>query len=161
MIIRYLVLIAFLCSSGAAVAQGPNTPRPEEIKAFHECLRKRGLVFNDRVQCIGKVFETCAMKLQDQTSMGMRECYSRETALWEKMILNSEKELRRNENKPTKTMLSEAARNWKAFRNNTCNIPYAMNPKGTLAPVLGMECFNRITALWALQLSEFATPLGN
>ncbi|EEA95578.1 MULTISPECIES: lysozyme inhibitor LprI family protein [unclassified Pseudovibrio] len=161
MIIRCLVFLAFLSSSAVALAQGPNQPRADEIKVFHECLQKGGLVFTNRVQCIGKVFEHCAMKLQDQTSMGMRECYSRETALWEKMISNSEKELRRNENKATKTELVESTRNWKAFRNNACNIPFAMNPKGTLAPVLGMECFNRITALWALQLSEFATPLGD
>ncbi len=161
MIIRSLMFIAFLCFSGISVAQEADTPRPDEIKVFHECLEKGELVFNDKVQCIGKVFEHCVMMYQGQTSTGIRECYVRETSLWEKMVANAEKKLRRNEKQPAWTELVEADRNWKAFRNNACNIPYAMDPEGKRSPVPGLECFNRVTALWALQLSEFATPSGN
>ncbi len=159
--IQCLLFFVMFVFSGYALAQGVNTPRPEEVKVFHQCLQKAGLVFNDRVQCIGKVFDSCVMSAKDQSSIGMRECYSRETVLWEKLISDSEKKLRRKQSKATRTELSEAMLNWKSFRNNACNIPYTMYEGGTIGPVLGMECFSRLTALWALQLSEFATPMGN
>lgn len=159
--IRALMLCIALSLPAAAYAQGPNTPRPEETKVFHACLKKAGMGFNDRVQCIGKVFEYCSSKPDQQTTMGMRECYSRESILWERMMNGAIKRLDVQQNKNTQTELREADRSWKAFRNTACNIPFTMYQKGTIGPVLGIECFNRTTALWAIQLDEFATPLGN
>ncbi|WP_208979453.1 lysozyme inhibitor LprI family protein [Pseudovibrio axinellae] len=98
------------------------------------------------------------MTVKDRTSTGISKCYARETALWEKMIAAAEKDLRLRQDKPTMTEMQEANVNWKAFRNNACNIPFTMKGEQRMAPILELECFNRVTAFWALQLSEFTAP---
>ncbi len=143
------------------MAQGSRISQSEDVMVFDQCLEEAGLAFNARVQCIGGVFRACLDKQEDDSTTNIRECYSRETALWERLIADVDTNLERRQDNSTRTELGEANRNWESFRNSACNIPYVLNQQREPAAVRGAECFNRSTALWALQLTEFVRPAGN
>lgn len=161
MIVRCLALLAVLGFSGAALAQGSRISQSDDVMVFDQCLEEAGLAFNARVQCIGRVFEACLEKQEDDSTTNVRECYTRETDLWERLIADVDTNLERRQDSPARTELGEASRTWESFRNSACNIPYVLNQQREPASVMGMACFNRSTALWALQLSEFVRPTGN
>lgn len=160
----FVCCVVLMFGQSAFAQENGNKPGPKEKQIFEDCLTKAGPLFADRMQCVGKTFDFCSSTPEQSSTIGMRECYSREAALWEMLIEQAERnasKLLEDGNKKIEEDVAKAAADLLAFRETACAIPADLHAGGTIGSLLAVECYNRVTAFWALMLDDFATPMGN
>lgn len=147
----------FLMSCGLAVASSNlNVPTPEDRNVLQVCLAEAGMSFAGSVACIGKVFSACQANPENQTSLGMRICASRETELWDEKLNAAYQSAMDAQPEPVQDQLRATQRLWIEFRDHDCEVPMVIYEGGTLGPVAATQCLLQATALRALQMEDYA-----
>ena len=148
---------AMVLAAGAEVsAQAP--PRPKDASAVEGCIA-RGKTPAERRACIGTVADPCRNTQDGATTMGSIDCLNRETAVWDKLLNRTYREVQSAFDADGKAYLKSTQTTWIRFRDQACEWPYKAYPGGSIAGPLSAECALNQTALRALDLSELQAAL--
>ncbi|MCB1493819.1 MAG: DUF1311 domain-containing protein [Rhodobiaceae bacterium] len=142
------VVLAALC--GGAAAQ--DTADPADISAIEACLsgqRDQGLAGYD---CIGTVSEPCLQTEEGQTTEGSVRCLYRGVSAWDALLNTSYRDARTNFPVKLADKLREAQKAWIDFRDARCALEEEMYEGGSLARVAYLSCFQRETAIRAIDV---------
>ena len=114
-----------------------------------------------RDPCVGTVASACREEPAGQTTVGMVECYARETAVWDG-LLNSHYAALEEELDPAPfAALRDTQRKWIAYRDAKCGLPYHFFDGGSIARPIGADCMNHETARRANELADYLDWMQN
>lgn len=123
-----------------------------------------------REACVGVVAEACmAADGGDYSTVGMMECLSAETAVWDTFLNDEYRETRAvfeamdvEETNPAYARRAQALRTaqraWIAFRDAECGLAYSRWGAGSMRMLDGAGCRQRMTAERALELRAMREP---
>jgi uncharacterized protein YecT (DUF1311 family) len=171
MIYRFILCLTMLGIAAGARAQEKATA--EDRAAVAACLDNAKKADKDTATCIGTVQKPCLDAPDGQSTLGMKTCAGRETAVWDERLNKAYQVLVRGDLGKTdasrdggKTKLAgadlirETQRAWITFRDKKCEAAGLPMQGGTGAGVLSTDCYLWETARQALWLEELASA-GN
>ncbi|RKF14988.1 DUF1311 domain-containing protein [Roseovarius spongiae] len=140
--------------AGAAVAQ--DAP-PIDTVAVRACMAQTplGVVQPD---CIGRASNACQARPGGDTTIGITECIMAETQVWDAMLNEEYKAVRRmfrSEGGEGLTVaLRDAQRAWIAFRDAECGLAYSRWAGGSIRTIVAANCQLGMTAQRTLELRD-------
>jgi uncharacterized protein YecT (DUF1311 family) len=147
-----LVLSALLAPPVLAQTDKPNA---RDSAAIQDCVKTKGGHGWKWEQCIGTIAESCA---KDEVSMAPSEvmaCYDRELAVWDDILNESYRRLRKALDADQQRKLRDMQRAWIASRDKTCHFMWDYF-QGSMANPMIAACVTRETGRRALFLLGFA-----
>jgi uncharacterized protein YecT (DUF1311 family) len=155
-------LLLVFASAGIAHAQEPATD-PDRA-AVVKCLADAKANKSVPESCIGVVQKPCLDTPDGQSTLGMRDCSNRETAVWDERLNKAYKALlhqlgdidaeRNGKKLKGADLIREAERAWVSFRDKQCDVTGLPMEGGTGAGVLIDDCYLEQTAQHALWLES-------
>lgn len=153
------IIPIFLAPAGTSAAER-DTFAPEDKAAVDDCLKAARAQTQRLASCIGIASAACQKKPGMESTAGMRDCYIRESAVWEQMLNQRYDALSARLSEASAQKLREIQRAWTAWREEKCQMPYLLYEGGTIAVPSSAYCFMEVTAERALELDEAATTFG-
>jgi uncharacterized protein YecT (DUF1311 family) len=150
------VFVTVVGSSAAA----RDTFAPEDKTSVHECLKSTRAQSKPARNCIGAASRICEEKPGMESTAGMRDCYLRESAVWEELLNERYRALLGELSKKGAEKLRDIQRVWITWREEKCQLPYLLFEGGTMAIPASAYCFMETTAERALELDEAASTTG-
>jgi uncharacterized protein YecT (DUF1311 family) len=142
------VMLLFVTS--AAFAQGKH-PAADDSSALQDCIKTAAPAdksMSAAVTCIDTISAPC---LKDAKSTAdMNGCYDREKAVWDDILNETYRRLRKKLDDKQQSKLRDMQRAWIDSRDKTCDFYWDLY-QGTMAA----DCVNRQTARGALFLLGF------
>lgn len=161
--LTFLALCLFIAVSATAWAQ--DSPyQPQDSVILQNCFEGVADINADAgnteratyQQCIGMASNACQDETpQSQTTIGMVECTTRETAWWDERLNRSYKTLKDHFPAEEFDALRKAQRAWVQYRDANCQFEYFYWREGTIRSVFGASCYLQMTAERALDLESY------
>lgn len=159
-----LILSLILVSVGAGIARAQDAPTAADRAVIDKCLADAKKTKALPESCIGAVQKPCLDTPEGQSTVGMRECSNRETAVWDERLnkayrafldQNGDVDAERNGKKMKGAdLIRDAERAWLTFRDKQCDVTGLPMEGGTGAYVLIDGCYLDQTAQHALWLES-------
>lgn len=169
--ISRIVLCLFLLCFGPIASVAQEKATAEDRAAIAACLSKAKKDKAASETCIGAVQKTCLEAPEGQSTLGMKTCAWRETAVWDERLNKAYQASLRGDLGQTEAVrdggkrkltgadiIRDAQRAWLAFRDKKCDAAGLPMEGGTGAGVLTSDCYLQETARQALWLEEFDGP---
>jgi uncharacterized protein YecT (DUF1311 family) len=162
------ILVPFLLvCTGMSLAHAQDAPTAADRAVIDTCLAAAKKTKALPETCIGAVQKPCLDTPDGQSTLGMRECSNRETAVWDERLnkaykafldQNGDTDAERN-GKTVKgaDLIRDAERAWLTFRDKQCDVTGLPMEGGTGAYVLIDDCMLEQTAAHALWLEGITT----
>jgi len=161
---RSAICLVALCL-GCSAATGQEKATPEDRAAIAKCLDKAKKDKAGAETCIGTVQKPCLDAPDGQSTLGMKICSGRETAVWDERLNNAYQALLRGDLGNTEAqrgvrkltgadIIRDAQRAWIAFRDKKCDAAGLPMEGGTGAGILTSDCYLTETARQAIWLEE-------
>lgn len=151
-----------LMSSAVPADDKPAYTR-EDNAAMQNCFEARGdaaagtneAAGSDYRDCIGVAEQACEEQSPDnQTTVGMVMCASREIAWWDEMLNRNYATLKQALEPDAFDKLRDAQRAWLDYRDKECGFQYYYWRDGTIRSLFGSSCRLQMTAERALDLQD-------
>lgn len=157
---RAVVAVMMLGSTSVAAQAGElDKPTRDDTAMFADCLDKIDPSTGTAEACIGSVADRCMELPGGASTLGMNECFRRETRLWDNMLNRDYRAIKTLQPGEEFAKLRDVQRAWIAFRDLKCRYPYVAI-KGTMASTLAASCMNTETARRAIDLMHWRQMLG-
>ncbi|MGP0057725.1 MAG: lysozyme inhibitor LprI family protein [Beijerinckiaceae bacterium] len=166
MIARFVICLLAICL-GPIASHAQEKATPEDRAAIAICLEKAKTDKLGSETCIGAVQKPCLDAPDSQSTLGMKMCAWRETAVWDERLNTAyqaalrgdlgQVEALRDGGKRKLTgadILRDAQRAWIAFRDKKCDAAGLQMEGGSGAGILIGDCYLQETARQALWLEE-------
>lgn len=110
--------------------------------------------------CIGTVANPCLDNEENQTTVGMVACASREQQWWDGQLNILYGALRGNLSSKGSDALRDIQRTWIKYKDAKCAFPQVFFEGGTMAQPIAADCVMRMTAERAIEIGEWL-DMGN
>lgn len=159
--------LALLLAAGPAMAQDASAGYDGSM--IPTCLDRAAADDSDPAACIGAAANPCMAQPGGETTQGMVQCLTAETADWDLLLngwysrameLAKTRDTGAGGNAPTAPVLKQAQRNWIAYRDESCRYEALRHQGGSIAGVVRAGCLQELTARQALRLRALAEPEG-
>lgn len=159
--------LALLLAAGPALAQ--DAPAGYDGSLIPTCLDRAAADGSDPAACIGAAADPCMAQPGGETTLGMVQCLTAETADWDKLLNHwygrameraKAGDAAGDGDEPTAPVLKQAQRNWIAYRDESCRYEALRYQGGSMAGVVRAGCLQELTAHQALRLRALAEQEG-
>ena len=140
--------------ASGAFAQS-NRPDARDTKDIEDCIKTAagpGAAMFAAETCVGTISAPCLKEAK--STIEMNGCYDREKAVWDDILNETYRRLRKKLDDKQRDKLRDMQRAWIASRDKTCGF-YWDYYQGTIASTMAAACVNRETARRALFLLGF------
>ena len=151
---------AFLFVGSTVNAQDNNKPSVDDRKRIAGCVEKERRSDKTGEVCIFMVSERCQQQPGGQSTVGMRECAQRETAIWDDRLNRNYERLRNALSPSGAKKVQDIQRQWIKWRDTKCELSYILFEGGTIAGPLADGCVLKATATRALELLQAVESVG-
>jgi len=110
--------------------------------------------------CIGTIATPCLDREENQTTVGMVGCTSRELQWWDGQLNILYGTLRGNLSSEGSEALRDIQRAWIKYKDAKCAFPRIFFEGGTMAQPIAADCVMRMTAERAIEIGEWL-DMGN
>jgi uncharacterized protein YecT (DUF1311 family) len=166
---RFAICLAALCL-GTLACQAQEKATPADRAAIAACLDKAKAAKATSETCVGAVEKPCLDAPEGSSTLGMKMCAGRETAVWDERLNQAYQallhgdlgqiEALRDGGKRKATgadILRDAQRAWISFRDKKCDAAGLPMEGGTGAGILINECYLQETGRQALWLEDMGS----
>jgi len=153
-----------LAFAGAGIAHAQEPATDQDRAAVVKCLADAKKNKTVPETCIGVVQKPCLDTPDGQSTLGMKDCSNRETAVWDERLNKAYKALldqlgdidaeRNGKKVKGADLIRDAERAWLSFRDKQCDVTGLPMEGGTGAGVLVDDCYLEQTAEHALWLES-------
>ena len=159
----FVVFISIIIAK-TAVAQD-MTYQPQDAALLNKCIASVNSSFDSSddtasarnlTDCIGIAFSACQDESPlNSTTIGMRECATREISWWDKMLNNNYSDLKNQLGEDEFTELKKAQLAWVSYRDQKCEFEYFYWRDGTIRSIFYSSCQLDMTARRAIDLAGY------
>lgn len=168
MVTRTLVTACVLLVVGGAIGARADDPSRMtdgdeiQMQKCHEAVRDLRASGDEASleDCIGTVADPCLDNEENQTTVGMVACASREAQWWDGQLNIVYGALRGNLSPEGSDALRDIQRAWIKYKDAKCAFPHAFFEGGTMAQPIAADCAMRMTAERAIEIGEWL-DMGN
>lgn len=154
--VRKIIILGLMTSfmTSGPQAQESAKPTSAERKAVQQCVLDARKARESPATCVGNVAENCQKRPGMDSTVGMRDCFARETAIWDDRLNRNYKALLMVIESGDRAALRDIQRAWIKWRDIKCTLPYLTNPGGTIAGPLSGRCVMLETATRSIELGD-------
>lgn len=142
----------------APLAAGPGATKAD-MQIVANCLKAAGDNYGRATACIGQASAACQEDPNQQSTLGMSDCFRREDAVWDKRLNTAYGKLGGLFSAQSVRKLRDMQRAWIKWRDAKCEMPYLIYEGGTMAQPMAASCRMEATALRSLELEQAVTQL--
>lgn len=152
-------LVAGGIPATAQIAPG-ETPTHGDNEIMEACLETQinPVAVTDLayLTCVRRAALKCMEAPDGGTTLGITDCFERETGWWDARLNQTYKLLQENLSNEEFSKLKEVQRAWMAFRDAQCRFTYDFYAPGSIRQTYTAACYLRETARRAIDLHMFA-----
>ncbi len=152
---RAAILVLIILATASTAFGQAKYPAAEHTKDIEDCIKTAagsGKPMSAAESCIGTVADPCLKEAK--STADMNGCYDSEKAVWDDILNETYRRLRKKLDGKQQEKLRDMQRAWVASRDKTCAF-YWDYYQGTMASPMAAACVNRETARRALFLVGF------
>lgn len=119
------------------------------------CIEAQNQAQQSTYDCIGRSSQSCMEQPGGDTTLGMSQCLSGETAIWDQMLNDEYQKLIAALSEKGATQARKAQRLWIQMRDTDCELAYIIYEGGTIATPTAASCILDRTGTRTLQLRHW------
>jgi uncharacterized protein YecT (DUF1311 family) len=142
-------ILAALTLLAAAPAVAQSAPPAGDLDVMDKCLADAK---ETPLACLGRIQKPCLDEPGGETTGGALVCAQREQAIWDERAALSRRAVRERLSASRRGLFDAAESAWQAHRQAACAFEASIYEGGTLAKVVGADCYLRESAQHAIDL---------
>ncbi len=133
----------------------PVSLAADDAETIESCIRTQSQSQQSTYECIGRASRSCMEKPGGDTTAGMSQCLTSETAVWDQMLNDDYQKLLAALSEKGADQTRKAQRLWVQMRDVDCELAYVIYEGGTIARPTAANCRLDRTATRALQIRQW------